>query len=86
MSSAAHSPKTMSDYLHLFAELEAIGERTGTYLCDQAIDVENVRDEGIEIGAPNYFDRLIAQACSAAGQRAEDNGIDINKEIGRVIY
>lgn len=78
-------------YEALHDELEAIEKKTGVYLADQCVDHENcekgIRDLYVNGYAPDeYWKEVYRQACSAAGMRAEDAGIDINALMGRNIY
>lgn len=56
------------------------------YLTDENVDAENVIDSGIATDDASFWDEMYSQAASAAGQRAEAYGLDINAELGRVIY
>jgi len=74
---------TETDYLRLIEELEAIEKATGAYLCDINIDGENVE---VSPGDPEFWECMCSAACLAAGIRAEEAGLDINRLIGRTIY
>jgi len=74
---------TETAYRAMQAELAAIEKATGVYLADESVDHENVE---LDENAPGYWSAMIDAAGTAAGQRAEDAGYDINALIGRVIY
>ena len=88
--------KTEKDYIAFQAELEAIensdlrdskGRRL--YLADQCVDAENVTDDigkRLPHDHPDFYDRCYGAACSAAGERAQEYGLDINKLLGRVVF
>ena len=71
---------TATDYRNLQNELAVIEKATGFYLADENVDIENCE------GQRDDYDRLYRAACMAAGQRAENEGADINALIGRAIY
>lgn len=73
-------------YYALQADLAAAERATGCYLADQNIDRENICDLRLIEGSAAHYNALYAQACSAAGMRAEETGLDINTLLGRVIY
>jgi hypothetical protein len=81
-----------SRYKALQAELAEIEKSTGLYLADENVDAENcanllpMRILSSNVESDNYWNAMHSAACSAAGQRAEDAGKDINALIGRVIY
>lgn len=66
-------------YAELTEKLVAIEKATGLYLSDACVDRENATD-------PNCDRALFAAAVSAAGQRAEDAGYDINVLLGAKVY
>jgi hypothetical protein len=66
-------------YAELTAKLVAIEKETGLYLSDTCVDRENATD-------PNCDRSLFVAAVSAAGQRAEDAGYDINVLLGVKVY
>ena len=66
-------------YAELTTKLVAIEKATGLYLSDTSVDRENATN-------PDCEKSLFAAAVSAAGQRAEDAGYDINALVGAQIY
>ena len=66
-------------YAELTAKLVAIEKETGLYLSDTCVDLENATD-------PTCDRSLFAAAVNAAGQRAEDEGYDINVLLGAKVY
>jgi hypothetical protein len=74
---------TETTYRALQAELAAIEKATGLYFADESVDHENVE---MDENAPGYWAAMVDAAQSAAGQRAEAAGLDINALIGRAIY
>lgn len=74
---------TRSQYYALIAELEAIEKQTGAYLADTAVDAENAE---LPHDHPEFYTACYRSACTSAGSRAEDAGIDLHKLLGRVIY
>ena len=56
------------------------------YLTDELVDRQNVLVDGRQETDPDFWPRMIWAAQDAAGLRAEEYGIDINKELGRRIY
>jgi hypothetical protein len=84
--------KTRTDYYQLVNDLQAVERRltdamngVWVYLTDENVDIENL-PEGVTDASPEYWDAMHRCACGAAGGRAEDAGIDLHKELGRVIY
>jgi hypothetical protein len=83
---------TQANYDKLIADLQNVEKRFHVqgkgipYIVDSMIDRENTLGSGINDCSPEYWDMMYQQACMAAGFRAEEAGIDINKELGRVIY
>ena len=66
-------------YTELITKLVEIEKATGLYLSDTCVDRENATN-------PNCDRSLFAAAVSAAGERAESAGYDINVLIGSQIY
>ena len=66
-------------YTELTTKLVAIEKTTGLYLSDTSVDRENASN-------PNCERSLFSAAASAAGQRAEEAGFNINVLIGANIY
>lgn len=56
------------------------------YLRDGACDDENARDAGYTETSLGWYAALYRSAAAAAGQRAEEAGIDVNAELGFNIY
>lgn len=75
-------------YASLITELRAIENARGLYLSDELVDRENVMDSDAAPSeySPEYWGAMYRAACSAAGGRAEEYGLDINALVGRVIY
>lgn len=78
-------------YEALQAELAALERSTGKYLADESVDLENIPQHiaatYLNGSAPDEFwDSMHYAACSAAGMRAEEAGLDLNKLMGRSIY
>lgn len=72
------------EYDALVAELRAIEKANGgIYLTDECVDAENAV---VPLNHPEFWQRCYISACSAAGSRAEELGLDINALMGRVIY
>jgi hypothetical protein len=79
--------KTRADYLALVAELNAIGRANGdAYLSDMCVDQENIDPKLTDESSDEYWNAMYNTACSSAGMRAEEFGLDINALIGRIIY
>jgi hypothetical protein len=84
-------PPTEADYdalrLEIMAVEKANPDKWGmpAYLFDESVDAENV-PEGITPDDADYWPAMYSSACSAAGGRAEERGLDINKLLGKVIY
>ena len=72
-------------YETLIQDLKAIEESTGFYLPDGNVDLENVASWLI-IGTVDYWENIYRCAADAAGFRAEENGADINKLLGRNVF
>ena len=66
-------------YTELTAKLVAIEKTTGLYLSDTCVDRENATN-------PDCTKSLFNAAVSAAGERAEAAGYDINVLVGAQIY
>jgi hypothetical protein len=80
---------TSTEYYALINELEAIEKTIGTpaqpkWLADEICDQEN--SDHCEYNTPEFWAAMYRSACSAAGGRAEEYGLNINTLIGRVIY
>lgn len=75
-------------YNALILELQSIENTIGTYLTDEAVDVENLPADIAALGESNplYWKALHRNACGAAGERAADAGYNINDLLGRVIF
>jgi hypothetical protein len=71
---------TQADYRKLEAEIEALG----LDLWDENCDAENSTHE--VYGSDAFWGAMYQSATMAAGQRAEDQGLNINKLLGRVVY
>ena len=81
--------KTKQDYDALIEEIDAIGKQHGftCELTDPCVDMQNVLDgTGINETDEDFWSRMYASACSSAGERAEERGLDLNKLLGRTIY
>lgn len=66
-------------YFELINKLTSIEKATGLHLVDTCVDQENA---GLNASDSDLFNA----AVSAAGQRAEDQGKDINVLFGSIIY
>lgn len=66
-------------YTELTEKLVAIEIATGLYLSDTCVDRENALNPDCDLS-------LFSVAASAAGERAEDAGYDINVLVGAQIY
>lgn len=76
--------KTKNDYYALQSEIEQIEKAHGNaYLTDVCVDMENA---GLQETDQGFWDAMYDSMCSAAGSRAEDLGLNINKLLGRSIY
>lgn len=75
------------DYYALQAEIDAIAEKHNCRydLTDPCVDSENAYPL-TEKDGEEYWERMYASLCNSAGTRAEEKGININKELGRIIY
>lgn len=80
----AHASRTA--YYTLVAELEDLEATTGLYLADEGCDQANALTDGREYNSVEFWDAMTASAKMAAGERAHEDGYDINDMIGRVIY
>lgn len=86
--------KTKADYHKLQADLEALERRLSdsmsgvfVYLQDECVDRENVLEDGsMTEDSEGFWPAMCSAAASAAGMRGEELGIDVNAELGRVIY
>ena len=86
------------DYRMLIAELDTFAARImeerrrennyeAFYLTDIRIDEENVlSDDTIKKGSLEYWQAMYSAAGYAAGMRADDEGIDINARMGKMIW
>lgn len=75
-------------YYDLLEKLGEIEKKHKVYLSDPCVDLENVEwkvDDIHRITDDQYAD-LYSVACSAAGARAEEANLDLNKLMGKVIY
>tara|TARA_R110000868_G_C10634328_1_gene743505 strand:- start:225 stop:497 length:273 start_codon:yes stop_codon:yes gene_type:complete len=89
-------PKTQKDYDALIKELDAIADtlkaagKVKQYpfcLTDENQDWQNATSDGeYPRDAADIWDRMIHSAGLAAGMWAEEEGLNINKLIGRNIY
>jgi hypothetical protein len=79
--------RTKADYYALQAEIDSIAEKHGFHyeLTDACVDAENACPL-TERDGDAYWDRMYSSMCSAAGFRAEERGLNINKLLGRSIY
>lgn len=66
-------------YAELIAKLVQIEKQTGVYLSDPCVDLENAGKDATD-------SQLFSVAASAAGQRAEEAGLDLNALVGAAIY
>lgn len=75
------------DYYSLQAEIDAIAEKHNCKyeLTDPCVDSENAYPL-TEKDGKEYWDRMYASLCDSAGMRAQEKGIDLNKELGQIIY
>lgn len=82
-------------YYEFQKELTILESQVGVYLAEQAVDEENLpewlpKDEyaafGVSNGSDRYWTEMLRCAQSAAGMRAEEAGLDINKLLGRTVY
>ena len=77
------------DLLDELAAVEAALGRTASgdsyYITDGNIDEENACDNGFAVDSLEYWVSCYNNACSAAGERCEGYGLNINKLIGRDI-
>lgn len=81
--------KTKSDYFALQVELTSVEQKTGVSLTDIACDWENSGHPTShldDIDDADFWRSMYGSACSAAGERATEVGLDINALIGRIIY
>ena len=66
-------------YYALQDEIQAIERRTGLYLADQSVDMENA---GVPRGDLVFFERCYSAAMVAAELRAEEAGENFSDLIG----
>ena len=76
---------THNAYNALREELEAIGVAHGIFLTDEIVDHENTY-EAFSRDEEGYWGQMIRAMTMQAGQCAENEGLNINKLLGRVIY
>jgi hypothetical protein len=78
---------TKEQYYALLAEIDAIAEKHGCKydLTNSCVDAENCLPLSWNDGE-EFWARMYDSLCSSAGMRAEEKGININKELGRSIY
>jgi len=81
---------TRSRYFQLLRHLDEVSKRhtdsvngNFVYIADESIDAENVALPPQAIG---YWAAMYSAAASAAGSRAEGYGIELNKELGYIVY
>lgn len=78
--------RTEQDYHSLTAEINAVAKRHGNvYLTDGGVDAENCLPLSWDDGEV-FWNAMYSALCNSAGMRAEELGLDLNKELGRVIY
>lgn len=65
-------------YKELIAKLVEVEAKTGLYLSDPCVDLQNASSP--------CDDSLFSAAANAAGERAEEAGYNINKLLGFNIY
>lgn len=70
-------------YDALQADLLQVEKATGLYLADENVDAENVT---VSRDSDEFWTEMLWAAKSAAGQRAEAAGQDINQLLGYIIY
>ena len=82
--------KTHDRYFQLLIHLDEVSNRHTdpingkfVYIEDESIDAENV---ALPPGSIGYWAAMYSAAASAAGSRAEGYGIDLNKELGYIVY
>lgn len=84
--------KTQADYLKLAADLAKIEKAKAVngrslYLADELVDSANVLERGDVVeGSADYWKAMCNAAGSAAGDRAEEYGFNINKALGYIVY
>jgi len=81
------------EYAHLNEQLSLIEKKHSdsmngvfVYLQDPMVDEENVLVNGMTEFSIGFWPAMCAAQASAAGMRAEDLGLDLNKAVGRVVY
>ena len=72
-------------YYDLTAKLQAISYKTDVYLTDENIDIQNCGGN-MDSNSEMFYADMYFAACSAAGSRAEEAGLDINDLLGYIIY
>jgi hypothetical protein len=73
-------------YYDLQEKLAKLEKEHNVYLADPCVDLENVDFKAANEFTNEQYGRLYSVACSAAGGRAEEAGLDLNKLIGKIIY
>lgn len=75
-------------YSELVQKLQEVERRTGLYLSDECVDLQNAGLHANDLLAGREEDEraLYRAAVSAAGYRAEEAGFDINEILGMNIY
>lgn len=74
-------------YENLISDLRLIEKSHKVYLADECVDRENVlEDKQVIDGSDEFWFNMYYAACFAAGCRAEENGLDINDLLGRIIF
>lgn len=68
------------------AERRATGNYDTFFVTDTNCDYENAITAGYAYGSIEFWDMCLSSAGSAAGARAEAEGLSINALIGRPIY
>ncbi len=70
-------------YAELIEKLQAIEAKTGLYLSDELVDLQNAGYRADDEKDDRVMFRV---AADAAGFRAEEAGFDINELLGFTIY
>ena len=75
-------------YYALVSDLLALEARLPERPClsHENVDIENAIDAGCAYGTLDFWEVCLSSAKSAAGDRAEAEGLNINTLLGRVIY
>jgi hypothetical protein len=87
--------KYQKEYDKLGNDIEAVAKRHQAslpqyeyvYLWDESVDHENVT-ESSEITESHvvYWARMCSAGCMAAGERANEYGIDLNSALGYIVF